>query len=76
VREWAAQHDFDAVIWTALASNFAEMQSVEFSVDAAMIYLKALPLEKFALAKDYIRNAPKTVKTPLTAAFFDLWPDL
>ncbi|WP_020046792.1 hypothetical protein [Rhizobium leguminosarum] len=76
VREWAAQHDFDAVIWTALAPNFAEMQSVEFSVDAAMIYLKALPSEKFALAEDYIRKAPKTVRTPLRAAFFDVWPDL
>ncbi|KSV89703.1 hypothetical protein N181_31885 [Sinorhizobium fredii USDA 205] len=74
VREWAAQHGLEAVIWTALAPNFAELQSVEFSVDAAMIYLKALPSDKFALAEDYIRNAPETVRTPLRAAFFDVWP--
>lgn len=67
--DWAAEYRFDAVIWTALAPNFRESQARDFSVEAAMSYLKALDPEKFALADEYIRKAPETIKTPLREAF-------
>lgn len=36
IREWGARNGFDAVIWTALASNFSEKSSVDFSVYNAL----------------------------------------
>ncbi|WP_457811452.1 hypothetical protein [Sinorhizobium meliloti] len=70
-REWAAEHGFDAVIWTALAPNFQDRRAIEFSVEAAMSYLKALESETFALAEEYLRKAPEGIKTPLRDAFID-----
>ncbi|MBY3049751.1 hypothetical protein [Rhizobium laguerreae] len=69
IREWAAEHGFGAVIWTALAPNFRDTQPSEFSVEAAMGYLKALESEKLMLAQEYIRKAPEAIKTPLRDAF-------
>src|SRR5258708_7466876 len=42
LRAWAEQMNFDAVIWTALGSNFFERALKAFSSDAALHYLNNL----------------------------------
>ncbi|MGO7018395.1 hypothetical protein [Rhizobium leguminosarum] len=42
ITDWCRLKDFDAVIWTALASNFAEVTKRAFSADDAIAYLDDL----------------------------------
>ena len=65
---WAQAKNLDAVIWTALTSDFAEKTAQSFSVAAAVAYLKSLPPEGKVKAAEYIWRAPDLVKTPLRAA--------
>ncbi|GAJ96077.1 hypothetical protein [Rhizobium rhizogenes] len=74
IEEWGRRNGFDAIVWTALASNFAEVTGREFSTDEAIAYLSALSSENFALAAEYIRMAPPQVQTPVRAAFAARWP--
>lgn len=76
VRSWAVAAGHDAVIWTALASNFHEDGNAgkPFTVDAAMEYLDGLDKAGLATALHYIWNAPPEVQTPVRAAVNDRWP--
>jgi hypothetical protein len=56
---------FDAVVWTALTSNYKEKRQRDFSVDDAVNYLENFPEEARERAFDYIRKAPKEVETRL-----------
>ena len=74
ITKWGEQNGYDAIVWTALASNFNEVTGREFSTDGAIEYLSALPSETFSLAAEYIRMAPPQVQTPVRAAFSARWP--
>jgi len=65
IKAWAAARQIDAVIWTALESNFASKASKAFSVDAAIQYLGALTGKSRDLAREYIEKAPAEVRTPV-----------
>jgi hypothetical protein len=65
---WARANNLDAVIWTALTSNFQEETTQVFSVIAAIAYLKSLPIEAKVKAAEYIWRAPNVVKTAVRAA--------
>ena len=76
---WAEAAGYDAAIWTALKSNFADWGKggEPFSVTAALQYLEALEKEdaaKFAQAHAYIRNAPPEVETPVREEVAKRWP--
>jgi hypothetical protein len=75
IEAWLAARDFDAVIWTALASNFAERAGEDFSVDAALRFLEALPEDQLPHALEYIRKAPQPVQTPVRATVSARWPE-
>lgn len=68
IRAWAHRHSFDAVVWTALPSNFQETAQRPFTVEAALQHLRGLvePARTFAL--EYIRRAPDEVITPVREA--------
>ncbi len=68
IEAWARARDLDAVIWTALESNFEEKTKKAFSVDAGIAHLKSLPPEAKVKAAEYIWRAPNFVRTPLRAA--------
>lgn len=68
IAPWAQERRFDAVIWTALESNFKEETGENFSVDAAITHLKSLPAEGKAMAAEYVWRAPSLVNTPLRRA--------
>jgi hypothetical protein len=65
ISRWLATSDFDAVIWTALPSNFLERVGDPFSVERAVAYLRALPADAQRTAFEYFRIAPPNVMTPL-----------
>lgn len=75
VREWLEETGFDAAIWTALASNFADVRDEPFSVEAAIRYLEALPRDNLAIALEYIRRAPDPVQTEVREAVTRRWPE-
>ena len=77
INAWAAANDYDAVIWTALASNFHEPERAAepFSVDAAISYLEALEAVKRGAALRYIRSAPPEIQTLVRAAVNARWPE-
>ncbi|MFC3061033.1 hypothetical protein [Paenirhodobacter populi] len=76
IEAWLAASDFDAVIWTALANNFAERAGEAFSVEASIRFLEAQPEEHLPRALEYIRKAPEPVQTPVRAAVSARWPQV
>ncbi len=65
IRAWGKNAGFDAVVWTALNSNFQNEALEPFSPDAAVRYLVALAVDEKAAAIEYIENAPVEVDTPV-----------
>lgn len=63
--QWLAASTYDAVIWTALPSNFLNRVGSPFSVERAVLYLRELPADAQRTAFDYFRSAPAAVMTPL-----------
>ena len=65
---WADSRNVDVVIWVDLPSNFEEKVGRQFSVSAAISYLKGLDATRKAKAFEYLRRAPSFVQTPLRKA--------
>lgn len=75
IANWAARAAFDAVIWTDLPANFGSIDKQQFSaladpalpftLEHALLYLHALMPPGADKAREYIRNAPLEVDTPL-----------
>lgn len=68
ITAWAQANDWQAVIWTALLSNFEEEQHAPFTVPTATRYLNGLNGETRTRAFEYIRRAPAETVTPLRRA--------
>jgi len=62
---WAREKGFDAVVWTALESDFRRETGEGFSVESACRYLKNLPSGGKREAGKYIENAPPEISTGL-----------
>ncbi|HTU69563.1 MAG TPA: hypothetical protein VMF11_04505 [Candidatus Baltobacteraceae bacterium] len=67
--EWLQETaQLDAVIWTALETNWNEIRRAPFSCDDAVRYLEELrgsDEAAYRRAAEYIRNAPAQTQTPL-----------
>jgi hypothetical protein len=74
IREWLKSSGGDAVIWTALESNFEACTKKQFSTDTAIRYLEGLSSEDLNKALNYIRNAPPEIRTPLREKVDKKWP--
>jgi len=68
ITTWGRVKNLDAVIWTALKSNFQEKTTQPFSVGAVVSHLKTLTPEGKVKAAEYIWRALEFVKTPVRAA--------
>lgn len=68
---WAKAKKIDAVVWTALESNFAKEKGTPFTVDAAVAHLKGLYATGKKRAAEYVREAPDFVQTKLRTALKD-----
>jgi hypothetical protein len=71
IKEWAHAQRWQALIWTALPSNFEEVTKSIFSVEAALQHWNALGEPAKTHALDYIRQAPDEVVTPFREALID-----
>ena len=65
IETWLEQKRFDGAVWTDSASNFKSITGTNFSVIAALEYLRSLQGASLIEAKRYIENAPDLVDTPL-----------
>jgi len=71
IKAWAEAQRLEAVVWTALPSNFEEVAHRPFSVEAAVQYLKALVEPAKSRALEYLQKAPPEVMTPVRTAAMD-----
>lgn len=67
IETWAREKGLDAVVWSALPSNFDRDGRGPYSVAAASAYLGSLD-GRAQRAREYIINAPAEVDTPLRRA--------
>lgn len=65
---WARKKNLDAVVWTALKSNFKEKVNEPFTLDAVVNYFKTLPPEGKVKAAEYVWRSPGFVKTAVRSA--------
>jgi hypothetical protein len=65
IKTWIRDKDYDAVIWTALESNWKDKRGEEFSNDDAIEYLKDTLILTNVKVKEYIENAPLQINTKL-----------
>ena len=65
VKAWAIANGVDAVVWTALTSNYQQVRGKPFSVSDALLYMQSLDGDIKKKATSYIRSAPETTETPL-----------
>ncbi|KAB2676666.1 MULTISPECIES: hypothetical protein [Hyphomicrobiales] len=68
VAEWAAEKEYDVVVWTGLPSNFKDKTGKEFSVAEAIRHLQSLTKDGKSMAAIYVWNAPDLIRTPLRNA--------
>lgn len=68
ISKWAVKKGIDAVIWTALESNFKSECGEDFTEKNAKAYLRSLAPDAKVKAAEYIWRAPAFVKTPLRKA--------
>ncbi len=73
VRQWCHAHRIPAAIWTAIPPNFTEELGIQFSVEAAIQYLKQLTQAEQESVKEYIQNTPPVIKTPVRQQVEALW---
>lgn len=74
IRVWATNNEFDAVIWTALTSNFEQVLKQPFSVAAALAYFQGLDGGTREKAGEYIHNAPASTQTLFRQEITRLFP--
>jgi hypothetical protein len=68
IAAWARTKNWDAVIWTALKTDFQEKTMQPFSVHAALSHVKTLTVEGQVKAAAYVWRAPEFMQTPVRSA--------
>ena len=78
IRNWLEPNPWLGVVWTDSVSNFKCKTGIEFSVPAALQYLRSLPENSLIEAKRYVENAPSRVDTQLRRALVEesWWKDI
>lgn len=68
ISRWAKMKKVEAVIWTDLPPKFQVVTGTEFTEENAIIYLNNLPDDSKKKAEEYIRKAPRQIRTGLRSA--------
>ncbi|HMV54883.1 MAG TPA: hypothetical protein PLX20_12300 [Rhodocyclaceae bacterium] len=71
LQNWVCERKIDAVVWTALTSNFKTKTGLPFSTENAVKYLSTLDSHGRSEADNYIARAPSFVVTPLRRMLSD-----
>jgi hypothetical protein len=69
IRAWLEAGPLDAVVWTALPSRGPAGEDAVPELDRLVEHLRGLPDAARARAEEYIRRAPRSVRTPHRARF-------
>jgi hypothetical protein len=69
ILDWVVDNGFDAVIWTALGSNFEQKTGKPYCVESALAYIDLLEASIRTSALEYISKAPTAVQTPFRVRF-------
>ena len=72
IKTWATSQRWDAVVWTALPSNFEEVAGRPFSVEGAIQHLNGLTEPPRSRAIEYLRRAPPEVVTPVRSSAIEV----
>jgi hypothetical protein len=72
IGRWLEHSGFEAVVWTALPSNFKKKKGTRFSPEAAIQHLDSLSESEQLEAFRYINKAPEEVATSLRTQLRDL----
>jgi hypothetical protein len=75
VQQWCHSYQIPIAIWTALTSNFRSRLGVDFSLEAAIDYLKHLPAADQQSSLAYIHNTPTEIDTPLRRSVAAEWQE-
>ena len=67
IRTWASSRGFDDVVWTDLPPDFHAFRE-PFSVEAAVTYVEGLGGHGKTMAREYFKQAPDFVQTPVRLA--------
>jgi hypothetical protein len=65
VYEWMESNRIDVAVWTGIQPNFQRVTGNIFSIPAAMRYLGGLSFRSQMELREYMKNLPKFVTTPL-----------
>jgi len=71
IKRWARRKHFDAVVWTDLQRNFLEKTGRKLDGDNVIAYLKHLAGERRNKAEEYIRRAPRQIRTRMRCIIED-----
>lgn len=67
IGSWAAQHNLDGVVWTALPPKWNDQSGVVPTIEQVLEHLRGLPAESKADAERYVRRTPPQVRTAYRA---------
>jgi hypothetical protein len=73
VRQWCHEQQVPAAIWTAIPPNFTAELGIEFSVEAAIQYLKQQSKAEQDSVLEYVRNTPTEIMTPFRRQVEAIW---
>ena len=65
IRQWGYMKKVEAVVWTDLPSNFEKETGTVFTDDNVISYLENLPNHSKKNAEEYVRRAPRQIRTGL-----------
>ena len=69
IASWLEPRPLDAVLWTALPSRGPAGETTRPGFDRLLAHLESLEGEAWARAEEYVRRAPRPVRTPHRARF-------
>ena len=72
IAAWAAQHELDAAVWTALPPKFeGQVGRAPKSAEQAIEYMRTRDPDTLAKCREYFERAPVQVSTTFRAAIED-----
>lgn len=69
IGKWAIGKNLAGVVWTALPPKFFNENGRSPTPDEALAFVSSLPSKARELAEQYVRMAPKAVRTPYRESF-------
>jgi hypothetical protein len=63
IRQWNAERNFDAVLWSDFSPRFTDVTNQQFTIQSVIAFIDNLPDEEKSSALKYIRNTPPQIST-------------